>query len=38
LGELIEELAGKVNASPEQVQRECLAVVRQLIERGFLRP
>jgi hypothetical protein len=38
LGELIEELAGKVNASPEQVQRECLAVVRQLMERGFLRP
>lgn len=36
LGELIQALASKVNANSEQVQRECLSVVRRLIERGFL--
>jgi hypothetical protein len=38
LGELTEELAGNVNANPEQVRRECLAVMRQLVERGFVTP
>jgi len=36
LGELTEELAGKVNAGVDQVRRECLVVVRQLIEHGFV--
>jgi methylase of polypeptide subunit release factors len=38
LGESIEELEGKVKASPEQVRRECLGAVRQLMERGFIWP
>ena len=38
LGELIDEFAGKVGAGPEQVRRECLGVVRQLMERGFIWP
>ena len=36
LAELTEALAVKVNASLDQVRRECLAVMRQLIERGFV--
>jgi len=36
LGELIEELAAKVNADRAQVRQECLAVMRRLIERGFV--
>jgi hypothetical protein len=36
VGQTIQELAAKVDASPEQVRRECLGVVRKLIERGFL--
>ncbi len=36
LGERVEELAGKANVPRDQVQRECLAVVRRLIERGFV--
>jgi hypothetical protein len=36
LGELTGDLAGKVNAGVDQVRKECLTVVRQLIERGFL--
>jgi methylase of polypeptide subunit release factors len=36
LGESIEELAAKVDADPDQVRRECLAVMRRLIERGFI--
>jgi methylase of polypeptide subunit release factors len=36
LGELIEDFAGRVGAGPEQVRRECLGVVRQLMERGFI--
>jgi len=36
LAELTEALAAKVNASLDQVRRECLVVMRQLIERGFL--
>lgn len=38
LGELTGELATKVNANLEQVRRECLAVMRQLVERGFVVP
>lgn len=36
LGELIRAFASKVDAPLEQVQKECLDVVRKLIERGFL--
>lgn len=36
LAELVDALAGKVNAPPGQVARECLSVVRTLIERGFM--
>ncbi len=36
LEELTRDLAGKVNASLEQVQKECLEVIRKLIERGFV--
>ena len=36
LAELTEALATKVNASLDQVRRECLVVMRQLIERGFV--
>jgi methylase of polypeptide subunit release factors len=35
-GELIKEFAGQVDAPLEQVQTECLGVIRKLIERGFL--
>jgi predicted RNA methylase len=38
LSELILELSAKVKASPEQVQRECVSVIRRLIERGFVTP
>lgn len=38
LGELIDDFAAKVDASHEQVQKECLDAVRKLIERGFLLP
>lgn len=36
LEELIRDLAAKVNANPEQVQKECLEVIRKLIERGLV--
>jgi hypothetical protein len=36
LGELISNFSTKVDAPPEQVQKECLDAVRKLIERGFL--
>jgi len=36
LRELIANFATKANAPFEQVQQECLVVVRKLIERGFL--
>ena len=36
LAELVADFAAKADALPEQVQRECLAAVRKLIERGFL--
>jgi methylase of polypeptide subunit release factors len=36
LAQLIGDFATKVNAPCEQVQKECLDVVRKLIERGFL--
>jgi len=36
LAEVIVEFAAKVNAPVEESQRECLKIVRKLIERGFL--
>jgi SAM-dependent methyltransferase len=36
LAELIGAFATKVDAPPEQVQKECLDAIRKLIERGFL--
>ncbi len=36
LGELIGNFATKADAPLEQVQKECLDVVRKLMERGFL--
>jgi hypothetical protein len=36
LGELISELAPKVGATPEQVRKECLEVVRTLIAHGYV--
>ncbi|MBK5294734.1 MAG: methyltransferase [Acidobacteriia bacterium] len=36
LQQRIEELAAKVNADAGQVRRECIAAVRQLMERGIL--
>ncbi len=38
LAELIQDLTGKVNVTAGQVQRECLDVIRKLIERGFVVP
>lgn len=38
MGELILDLAQKVRADPQVVQRECLAVVRRLVERRFVQP
>jgi hypothetical protein len=36
LSDIVAEFAGKAGAPREQVQHECLAAVRKLIERGFL--
>jgi methylase of polypeptide subunit release factors len=36
LGECIQDLAQQVRADPQVVERECLLVVRRLIERRFL--
>ncbi len=36
LADLVADFAAKVDAPREQVQHECLTVVRKLIERGFL--
>lgn len=36
VAEVIVEFAANVNAPMEELQRECLKVVRKLIERGFL--
>jgi hypothetical protein len=36
LGDLIQDLAAAVDVDPERVQAECLALVRLMIERGFL--
>ncbi len=36
LAELTGDFAAKVDAPLQQVQKECLDVVRKLIERGFL--
>jgi len=36
VGEVVEKFAKQVDAPFEQVQRECLAIIRKLIERGFL--
>lgn len=38
LGELIRGLAEKVNATREQVEKECLQIVRKLMEEGYLLP
>ncbi|HET6206611.1 MAG TPA: methyltransferase [Terracidiphilus sp.] len=35
-GEAVQALAANVNAPVENVQRECLAMIRRLIERGFM--
>lgn len=37
-GEVINELASKANAPLETVRRECLQMLRTLIERGFISP
>ena len=36
VGEAIQGLAAKANAPVEKVQAECLAMIRKLIERGFM--
>lgn len=36
LGELVGELAARTQASREQVEQECLKIVRDLVERCFL--
>ena len=36
LGDLTRDLAGKANAPAAQVQKECLAIVRRMMEQGFL--
>ena len=36
LGELILDLAGKVEAEPSKVASECVEITRKLLERGFL--
>ncbi len=36
VAELIQEFAAQVEAPFEQVQTECLGIIRKLIERGFL--
>lgn len=38
LRELIRDLAQRVDADPQAVQRECLAIVRRLAERRFVLP
>jgi len=38
LAELVRDLAQKVRADSEVVQRECLSVVRRLVERRFVLP
>jgi hypothetical protein len=38
LGELVEDLAQRVQVDSGVVQPECLAVVRKLIERRFVLP
>jgi hypothetical protein len=38
LVELGRDMAQQVRADPEVVQRDCLAVVRQLIARRFVLP
>ncbi len=35
-GEAIQVFAAKADASPETVKRECLGMLRKLIERGFM--
>ncbi len=35
-GEAIESFAAQANAPGEAVQRECLAIIRKLLERGFM--
>jgi len=37
-GEAIEAFAGKANAPVDAVQTECLAIIRKLLERGFMVP
>jgi len=36
LKEVVDSFASKVDAPAQQVQQECLAAIRKLIERGFL--
>jgi methylase of polypeptide subunit release factors len=36
LAELISSLADQVNANRDQVEHECIALIRKLIERGFV--
>jgi predicted RNA methylase len=35
-GEAVQSFAASVNAPKDQVQRECIAMIRKLIERGFM--
>jgi len=36
LAELVRDLAAKANAPAHQVQKECLGIVRRMMEQGFL--
>jgi predicted RNA methylase len=36
VGEIVQKFAAQVDAPFEQVQKECLGIIRKLIERGFL--
>jgi SAM-dependent methyltransferase len=36
LGQLIQQMAGRADAPPEQVARECVAVIRKLLAQGYL--
>ena len=38
VGELVEKTVLRVRADPERVRRECLAVLRRLVERRFVVP
>lgn len=38
LGDLLEQMAASLGAEPDKVQRACLPIFRQLIQRGFLEP